>query len=224
MSLFGSMWGVCSGLRLRKPLAAVGGMTRDSAFSLTCFSSLPVKWSERKRQFACFSNRYSLFLWRQQRDRVEQFVPALRVSTICSATQQQSVQLWDRRSTSLPFLTIVTRLPNRLLFVGSLPSHENLWQFCLQALELEFPFTGTVLDLLRSSMEKRWPVTWMFDSSDSPQLVFSMAEGSSSVHTALVLLPTWAGASFWQEPHHPVLGHRGLPQPARGWGSSGVYP
>lgn len=158
MSLFGSMWGVCSGLRLRKPLAAVGGMTCDSTISAQfnkCFSSLPVKWSERKRQLACFSDRNSLFLWRQQRDRVEQFVPALRVSAICSATQQQSVQLRDRRSNSLPFLTIVTRLPNHLLIVGSRPSHENLWRFCLQALEPEFPFTGTVLDLLRSSMEKR---------------------------------------------------------------------
>lgn len=62
--------------------------------------------------------------------------------------------------------TIFTRLPNHLLIVGSRPSHENLWRFCLQALELEFPSTGTVLDLLRSSMEKRWTVTWMFDSSD----------------------------------------------------------
>lgn len=87
--------------------------------------SLPVKWSERKGQLACFSDRYSLFLWRQQRDRVEQFVPALPVSTICSATQQQSVQLRDRRSTSLPFLPVVTRLLNHLLIVGSRPSHEN---------------------------------------------------------------------------------------------------
>lgn len=113
MSLSGSMWGVCSGLRLRKPLAAVGGMTRYSTVSAFHHYTS----NGQKGQPACFSHRNSLFLWRQQRDRVEQFVPALRASAICPAAQQQSVQLRDRRSNSLPFLTIFTRLPNQLTSV-----------------------------------------------------------------------------------------------------------
>lgn len=40
---------------------------------------------------------------------------------------------------------------------------------------------------------------------------------------ALVLLLTWAGATFWSEPHNPVLGGRNLPPPAWRRGSTGVH-
>lgn len=97
-----------------------------------------------------------------------------------------------------------------------------LWPFGLQAPELESPFTGTVQDSLRSSTEKRWTVKRIFDPGHrcSP----SDTNGPPFVHAALVLLPTQAGASFWPEPLHPVLGDRSLPEPAWGRGSSGVHP
>lgn len=83
-------------------------------------------------------------------------------------------------------------LPVDLLIGGSRVSRERLCPFGLQALGLESPFTGTGLDLLRSSTERRWMTNWIFALRHTD----SDTKGSSSVHTALVLLPTQAGASL----------------------------
>lgn len=117
MSLFRSMWVVCSGLRLQMPLAVVSNMTLFSPkhFLPTIIAQFKIVFNhymsnDWKRILTYFSYRNTVFFWRQQHDRVEQFVPALRVSTICSAPHQRSIQLRDCRSKRRCFLSIFTQL------------------------------------------------------------------------------------------------------------------
>lgn len=93
------------------------------------------------------------------------------------------------------FLSIFMHLLIYLLIIGSRGSHESLWPFCLQALELGSPFTGMGLDLLRSSMEKRW--TGSLICITQIQLTQSLA----SLKDLLLFTQRWFFYPPNQEPH-----------------------
>lgn len=87
---------------------------------------------------------------------------------------------------------------------------------CVQALELESPFTGTVLVSLRSSMEERWTNNWSFPlcrvwfiSASSPKSVWfvvrhvnvAVLASRSSLNVLLVVTQRWFFYPPDQEPH-----------------------
>lgn len=167
------MWGVCSGLRLRKPLAAVGG---TSSPSLTSASHHYLSNGQKGNDGLPVSPTETLYFFGGN-----------------NVTEWNSLfQHYESPPYVLPHSSRAYSfgIAGQTAFLFSPFSRDfqmkNLWRFLPPGPGTGVPFHWHGPGFAEVIYGKKV----MFDPSDSPESVFSVAEGSSSVPTALVLLPT----------------------------------